>query len=474
MLTYLSCQKDAQHLHFMKHPWMIALTIATGQAYGDQFQDVSDSYGITQTLAGVHHATTSNPDGTAISFWSPDSEGSTAATVGLSNPHMAGADADGNIFIADKSGQAVLKLTTDGPIHTLAGTHEGGFNGDGPAPATSLQLSNVNGLFVFPSGTVYVLDPGNHPILRISTDGMMTTIVNDPEPEWYPSGRALWVSSDESHIYYTHEFRPVPPSIITDGAAVKRWTSTDGIETLCGKSVGFRSPGNIDVNPIDGMLYVCDRAEEDATKLSTGLFRIDGPGERTRITGAIDQPTASEGQLAIESFIDGPRGIAFRSDGSYFLCGHRDGNVRFVDPNGILHKYLQGKGTKDGYSLEDGPHPPLTDKASFAQPRAVTLAPNGNFLVVCNDSGYVFQVTNARPATTVTNLTLNLEKPSQVTLRWSGRFGVGYRLERSISLTSGSWESIGAVGGRAVGPTQYVDPEPTTHSQHFYRILPSF
>ncbi len=463
----------------MKMPWILSLTIViaamiiTDQAYGDQFQDMSDSFGDTLTLAGVHHATTSNPDGTAINFWSPDSEGSIATTVGLSNPHMAGADAYGNIYIADKSGQAVLKLTIDGLIHTFAGTHEGGFNGDGPAPATSLQLSNVNGLFVLPNGTVYLLDPGNHRIRRVGTDGMMATIVNDPEPEWYPSGRALWVSPDESLIYYTHEFRPVPPSIIADGAAVKRWTSTNGIETVCGKSVGFRNPGNIDVNPIDGMLYVCDRAEEDVTKLSTGLFRIDGPGQRTRITGAIDQPTAADGQFAIESFIDGPRGITFRSDGSYFLCGHRDGNVWFVDSDGILHKYLQGKGTKDGYSLENGLHPPLTDKASFAQPRAVTLAPNGNLLVVCNDSGYVFQVINSSLPPAVTDLGLSVDKLNRAIIRLTGKFGFGYRLERKTSLMSDRWEPIGAVGGKTEGPTEYVDPELATHSERFYRVLPS-
>ena len=210
---------------------LIALVVSLTSlvpVHADEFPDLAASFGTTRTLAGVHHATTSNPDGTAINFWTPDFEGATATTVGLSNPHMACADAYGNVYIADKAGQAVLKITTDGLIHTFAGTHVGGFNGDGPAPATSLQISNVNGLFVFPSGIVYLLDPGNHRIRRVDTDGTMTTIVNDPEPEWYPSGRALWVSPDETLIYYTHEYPAVPPSSIADGAVVKRWTTTNG------------------------------------------------------------------------------------------------------------------------------------------------------------------------------------------------------------------------------------------------------
>jgi hypothetical protein len=64
---------------------------------GDEFQVMSDSFGTTRTLAGVKHATTTNPDGTSINFWTPASEGALASTVGLSNPHIAAADAYGNI-----------------------------------------------------------------------------------------------------------------------------------------------------------------------------------------------------------------------------------------------------------------------------------------------------------------------------------------------------------------------------------------
>src|SRR5712671_1623896 len=116
--------------------------------WADEFGDLSDSFGMTLTLAGVHQATTSNPDGTAINFWTPDSEGAPAAGVGLSNPHMAAADAYGNIYIADKASHSILKITADGLIHTFAGTHVAGFNGDGPAAATNLQLFSPNGLFV--------------------------------------------------------------------------------------------------------------------------------------------------------------------------------------------------------------------------------------------------------------------------------------------------------------------------------------
>lgn len=439
----------------------------------DEFSDLAAGFGTTRTLAGLHHDVTSNPDGTAINFWTPDSEGAPAVTVGLSNPHMAGADAYGNVYIADKAGQAVLKITADGLIHTFAGTHEVGFNGDGPAPATSLQVSNVNGLFVFPNGVVYLLDPGNHRIRRVDTNGIMTTVVNDPEPEWYPSGRGLWVSRNEDLIYYTHEFRPVPPSLLADGAAVKRWTATNGIETVCSKAMGFRNPANLDVNPIDGKLYVCDRAEDDSTKMATGLFRVDGPDQVTRVTGNITQPQAADGQLVLNSYIDGPRGLAFRPDGSYFLCGHKDGSVWFVDTGGVVHLYLRGSGRRDGYSLPDGAHPPLTADNYFAQPRSVTLAPNGNLLVVCNDSGFVFQVQDTTAPPTL-DLQVGKRDADGVTLKWSGVYGRGYRVERASDLSSGNWQAIGATGRLpSDGAIEFTDSEGTGRPIGFYRVLPS-
>ena len=457
----------------------LSLVVAVARpGLGDEFQNVSDGFGTTLILSGVFHATTANPDGTAINFWTPAAEGALARTVGLSNPHMAAGDAYGNVYIADKASHSVLKIDTNGVLHTFAGTHVAGFNGDGPGQATSLQLFSPNGLFVFPNGVVYLLDPGNHRIRRVDTNGVMTTIVNDPEPDWYPSGRALWVSTDEQLIYYTHEFRPLVVGGVTnlfaDGAVVKKWTATGGIETVCSKAVGFRNPANLEVNPVDGLLYVCDRGEEDVMKIAPGLFRIDGIDQRTRITGNITQPLAADGQLAVNSYIDGPRGLAFRPDGSYFLCGHKDGNVWFVGTNGVVHKYLRGSGRRDGFALANGLHPPLTAFDYFAQPRAVTLAPNGNLLVICNDSGYVFRVNNVSPPDVLTDLRLDVPGTNGTHLSWTGVFGHGYRVERSFNLQPPNWQPLGAAGGHPAGVrTEFADPEPATHPQCYYRILPA-
>ncbi|HAM71634.1 MAG TPA: hypothetical protein DCM86_08335 [Verrucomicrobiales bacterium] len=423
---------------------------------------------------GIYHTTTLNPDLTSINFWIPSYEGAPARTVSLSNPHMAAADAYGNIYIADKASHSILKWTPDGLIHTLAGTHVSGFNGDGPAPANTLQISYPNGLYVFPDGTLYLLDPGNHRIRRVDTSGIMTTVVNDPEPRWAPSGRALWVSPNQQLIYYTHEFSPVPPSLISDGAVVKQWTPSRGIEVVCSRDVGFRNPANIAVSPIDGKLYVTDRAEEDTTRVADGLFRIDGPEQRTRLTGNVTQSKASSGQPALSSFIEQPRGIAFLPNGSYFLCAHKGGDVWFVDTAGILHRYIQGSGSGDTYLIVDGQHPPLTSKSVISQPRSVTLAPNGDLLVVLNDSGYLLRVRNAAPAAEAANLVPAPGASGGLRLGWDGMFGRGYRIERSSSLVNPSWSPVTAVWGQPAGQTTLLDGLPAgPEAEGYYRVLPS-
>ena len=466
-----------------------ALVIACSSlAKADEYVDVVNSFGGVTNVIGMHQNVTNNPDGTGINFWnSALHEGQPANTVPLSGPHIANADAFGNLYIADKFSHSILKITPDGLVHTFAGTHVAGFNGDGPAPANTLQINLPNGLFVFPSGVVYLLDPGNRRIRRVGLNGMMTTIVTNPvtEPgqtvgtgyDWYPSGRGLWVSPDEQTIFYTNEFAPVSPSILADGATVKKWTAAGGIEVLCSKAMGFRNPGNLAVNPVDGKLYVTDRAEEDTSLLAQGLFRIDGTEARTRITGNGTQPTAGEGQLAINSFIQQPRGIAFLPNGAYFLCAHKGGDVWYVDTAGILHRYLHGRGTRDYYNLTNGLHPPLTGLAPngqewYSQARAITIAPNGNLVCVSNDSGYVFVVNSVAPPPLPKDLRPVKRDAGGLHLSWSGIFSRGYLVERSAELLPQNWQIIGAAGGTATA-LEFTDPAAIPLSHAFYRLAPS-
>jgi hypothetical protein len=80
----------------LQTPTLALVLIFTAVAgYGGEFQALVDSFSSTTTVAGTHHAKTTNPDSTSINFWDPGFEGQAAVAVGLSNAHMSGADVYG-------------------------------------------------------------------------------------------------------------------------------------------------------------------------------------------------------------------------------------------------------------------------------------------------------------------------------------------------------------------------------------------
>jgi hypothetical protein len=104
-------------------------------------------------------------------------------------------------FKLGKSGETVYLTDTDSHNNQVLdwvsyGTHTGGFNGEGPASATNLQLNLPNGLWVREDGTVYVLDTGNGRVRSawpLPTGGLLLLLHN---------GCQLWYkdASDTMHL----------------------------------------------------------------------------------------------------------------------------------------------------------------------------------------------------------------------------------------------------------------------------------
>ena len=125
---------------------------ANPPAEGDEFTRMASTFTVIETVAGlgINEEPLDNND------WLPEFEGAPATQIELSNPHMAAADALGNVYVADKASHAILRISPDGLVHTHAGTHVAGNGSDLPAPAISQPLESPNGLFVKPDGTLYL------------------------------------------------------------------------------------------------------------------------------------------------------------------------------------------------------------------------------------------------------------------------------------------------------------------------------
>jgi len=334
------------------------------------FTNLVQSYGILETVAGRGQFS-----GDHIGYWQSTNEGGFATNANLSRPHISFGDAFGNVYIVDQGSSAVEKVTPDGRIHTFAGTHVAGFNGDGPAPATNLQLRFPNGGWLRSDGVFYVLDTENGKVRRIGTNGIMTTLVSTAP---LGDGRALWVRSDESVIYFGSG-----PGVDLNATTLNRWTPENGISVV---TTNFLDIGNILGDERTGVLYVCDRG-------ANRVYRMETNGTLVTIAGNGTTTGGGDGFPALQTGLIQPRSIWFVPNGGFFITEHDPGNhVWYVDPAGIIHVWLNGS-SANNFRVGDGAWfyaNPTTPKVSRV--RAINADPNGNLIITESNFGYVRRI----------------------------------------------------------------------------------
>jgi hypothetical protein len=92
-------------------------------------------------------------------------------------PHGVAVDRGGNLYVADMGSQQILMLDRSRQLTVVAGTSDGGFNGDG-APATAAKLCNPMDVTVDSDGNVYVADSCNDRVRKVTPDGVISTLVD--------------------------------------------------------------------------------------------------------------------------------------------------------------------------------------------------------------------------------------------------------------------------------------------------------
>ncbi len=114
-------------------------------------------------------------------------DGGPATTAHVFQPFGVAADPAGNVYVAESPSNKVRKITPAGIISTFAGTGVSGFSGDGAA-ATVALLSNPAGVATDNAGNVYIADQFNYRIRKVSSAGIITTIIGDGTPGYTGDG----------------------------------------------------------------------------------------------------------------------------------------------------------------------------------------------------------------------------------------------------------------------------------------------
>lgn len=161
-------------------------------------------------------------------------DGGPAINAQLNTPYGIFLDKNDNLLIADSNNDVIRKVGSDGIIHTIAGSGQEGYDGDG-GPARAAKLNTPQSLAVDSSGRIYIGDEHNDAIRVLELDGTIRTLIGSKGPGFSgdggPASQAqiadpenLWVRSDGSILIS-----------VRDNARL-RIISPDGIiTTLAGK-----------------------------------------------------------------------------------------------------------------------------------------------------------------------------------------------------------------------------------------------
>ena len=130
----------------------------------------------------------------------PTPDGAPIAGTPLNGPRAIDFDAQGQMWLALREGNAVYRLDLKrGTVHHEAGTGKAGFGGHG-GPARQAVLSGPKGIAVAPDGDIYLADTESHSIRRIDRrKGTLELVAGDGQRGDGPEGEPAKCRMDRPH-----------------------------------------------------------------------------------------------------------------------------------------------------------------------------------------------------------------------------------------------------------------------------------
>jgi uncharacterized protein (TIGR03437 family) len=247
----------------------------------------------------------------------PSGDNGPAAGAQLNQPSEVAVDSAGNLYIADTVNNRIRKVTPAGIISTVAGNGTMGFSGDN-GPATSAQLS-AGGVAVDSAGNLYIADPNNNRIRKVS-NGVITTVAGNgargysgdggPATNAMLSGPVAVTVDSAGNLYiadsYNNRIREVSNGMITTVAA--------GLNFPSGVAVDFA-----------GNLYITDTGNFRIRKVSNGVI--------TTVAGNGTQGFSGDGGPATSAELNNPAGISVDSVGNLYIADTNNFRVRVLTPS---------------------------------------------------------------------------------------------------------------------------------------------
>lgn len=243
------------------------------------------------TAGSLQAQVVSNVAGTPGVFGSSNG---TAASASFNNPHSIAIDRLGNIYVADRFGHKIRKITPGGVVSTFAGS---GSVGATDGTGTAASFNEPWAITIDTIGNLYVADTKNYKIRKITAGGVVTTVAG---------------------------------------------TGTFGVTNGHASVAQFGFPSGVAVNKNGSVIYVADR-------MTNTIRRIQNDTVIT-FAGTVFSPGSNDGQ-GIQAKFDHPYGIALDDAGNVLVADEFNNKIRKITPSGLVST-IAGNGTQGS---SDGP-----------------------------------------------------------------------------------------------------------------------
>jgi uncharacterized protein (TIGR03437 family) len=227
-------------------------------------------------------------------------DGAMAADAPLNYPTGIAAGDAGELWIAESRGHRVRIVTSDGWMRTAVGAGSAGLGPEG-LPPNQTALNGPRGLCRDRAGSLYVVDTGNHRVLRLTPSGTVETAAGNGSPGAAGDGGSARTAQLTQ-----------PSACAADGA---------------------------------GNLYIADTANHRIRK-------VDPAGRISTIAGNGAAGALGDGGQATGASLNSPAGVAVDDNGSIFITDTANHRIREVTPEGVI-RTIAGKGAP-GFAGDGG------------------------------------------------------------------------------------------------------------------------
>lgn len=304
-----------------------------------------------------------------------DGAGNTAQFFG---PSGIAVDSDGNIYVGDDDNHRIRKITPEGVVSTFAGSGVPGF-ADGTG--TEAQFYNPHGVAVDGAGNVYVADPDNNRIRKITPTGVVTTLAGsgvygfaDGSGSIAQFRDPLGVAVDaDGNVFvadtYNNRIRKITPA----GVVTTLAGSTEGYADGTGTAAKFFRPFGLSIDST-GTVFVADTG-------NNLIRKITAAGEVTTLAGSTQGFAEGAGT---EAQFNNPCDVYIDAAGTVFVGDLWNNRIREITPEGVVSTFA---GSTQGYI--DGE----VDMAQFNWPWGLAVDADGTMFVADRRNNRIRKIT---------------------------------------------------------------------------------